>query len=62
MPAEQLISAACADATRAGLPPERHHCTGCPACPCHHVTAPLDFRALVEARKAERTQAQDDPG
>jgi len=28
-------------------------CTGCADCTCHHVTRPADFRARVEARKAE---------
>ena len=38
----------------------RTPCTGC-SCACHDVIRPANFRALVEARKAEvaREEAED---
>lgn len=44
------ISRNCAAAKN--KPNREHICTGCD-CPCHHVAAPPDFRALVEALKEE---------
>jgi hypothetical protein len=42
-----------------GKPNDQHRpCTGC-SCTCHHVTPPADFRALVEARKAEIAREEE---
>ena len=47
-----LLSRICAAAQ--GDPNRAHRpCTGCD-CTCHHVAAPADFRALVEAAREDQ--------
>lgn len=64
MAATSRLTRACAEAVDQGCPavPGRPHtpCTGCD-CPCHHVTPPHGFRALVEQHRKPRTTSTPEP-